>query len=124
MAITGSGSLAISLWLFVISAAFLTKGKLSFFFLSPPPRARVYVCARACVCFFVVARDAQELLRRIKPRGVTERSCGAFARRDAHKLRLESQHHFVPLFVADFPNIRDGYSANVIGCLSFDFGAD
>lgn len=106
MAITGSGSLAISLWVFVISAAFLTKGKLSFFFFlsSPPPRARVYVCV--CV-FFVVVRDAQELLRRIKPRGVTERSCGAFARRDAHKLRLESQHHFAPLFDADSPDIRD-----------------
>lgn len=105
MAITGSGSLAISLWVFVISAAFFTKGKLSFFFLFPPPGARVSICL--CVCFFVVARDAQELLRRIKPRGVTERSCGAFARRDAHKLRLKSQHHFVPLFVADFPNISD-----------------
>lgn len=103
MAITGSGSLAISLWVFVISAAFLTKGKLSFFLFIPPlSRACLYVC----VCF-VNARDAQELLRRIKPRGVTERSCGAFARRDAHKLRLKSQHHFVPLLVADSPNIRD-----------------
>lgn len=101
MAITGSGSLAISLWVFVISAAFLTKGKLSFFpfFLFPSARACIYVC--------VVARDAQELLQRIKPRGVTERSCGAFARRDAHKHRLKSQHHFVPLLVADSPNLRD-----------------
>lgn len=41
MAITGSGSLAISLYVFVISASFLPKGKL--FFLND------YICCLACV---------------------------------------------------------------------------
>lgn len=78
MAITGSGSLAISLSVFVISAAFLPKGE------SP---------------FLCVSRTGVWLLCGIAEAGrgddVGGRSCGAFARRDARKLRRESQHHFL-----------------------------
>lgn len=89
MAITGSGSLAISLSLFVISAAFLPKGESAspFFFL---PLLRV---SHGCVAAF-----AGSLFSRLKP-GEETTSGGrevavAFARRDARKLRRESQHHF------------------------------
>lgn len=61
MAITGSGSLAVSLYVFVISAVFLPKGK--FFVL-----AVLFVC------------DAELARTRAKARGVPGRSCGAFAR--------------------------------------------
>lgn len=82
MAITGSGSLAISLSVFVISAAFLPKGEspLLFFFIGVSdtgvwPRCGIAESGRGD--------------------DVEGRSCGAFARRDARELRRESQHHFL-----------------------------
>lgn len=82
MAITGSGSLAISLSVFVISAAFLPKGESLFLCAS---RSGVWL-----LCGF--APSAAEAGRGDNVGG---RSCGAFARRDARKLRRESQHHFL-----------------------------
>lgn len=79
MAITGSGSLAISLSVFVISAAFLPKGE------SPHLFARL---ARACGGVAGSVKAGEETMS-------GGRSCGAFARRDARQLRLESQHHFL-----------------------------
>lgn len=88
MAITGSGSLAISLSVFVISAAFLPKGESASPLFSPLLRV-----SNGCVAAF-----AGSLLSRLKP-GEETTSGGrevavAFARRDARKLRRESQHHF------------------------------
>ncbi len=84
MAITGSGSLAISLCVFVISAAFLPKGK---FFFSP-------FIVPVCVC------DAEFLPSTVKAR---ERSTGeklwCVCALDAHRLSLKSQHHFLLLLV-------------------------
>lgn len=80
MAITGSGSLAVSLYVFVISAVFLPKGK--FFF-----------------CFGCVVR----LWCRITPHtSESPRSAGeklwCVCALDAHKLPLKSQHHFLLLW--------------------------
>lgn len=82
MAITGSGSLAISLSVFVISVAFLPKGE--------SPFLRVYRTAVRLLCG--IAPSAAEAGRGDDVGG---RSCGAFARRDARRLRRESQHHFL-----------------------------
>lgn len=82
MAITGSGSLAISLSVFVISAAFLSKGEfpLLFFYL------RVW---HGCVA---ALRDRRNRERRRCRRGEVVVLLRAG---DARKLRLESQHHFL-----------------------------
>lgn len=91
MAITGSGSLAISLSLWVISAAFLLKGKLLF------PSARL-LRVRVCVC------DAQfttsnPLLGERNKRGAPRREklwCGLGLRARCAQA-TESQHHFLSL---------------------------
>ena len=54
MAITGSGSLAVSLSLFVISLAFLPKGKFFYFLKECSPFSLLFcvsACACACVCY-------------------------------------------------------------------------
>lgn len=83
MAITGSGSLAISLFVFAISAAILPKGE-------SPLSLRVFRTAVRLRCG--IAPCAAEAGRGDDVGG---RSCGAFARRDARKHRRESQHHFL-----------------------------
>ena len=102
MAITGSGSLAISLCVFVISAAFLPKGKfgflllLFFFFFKPPlclsgcrhlstdeaSGGRVCVCVCESVCVWLY-RGVGEVVRCVLRAGC------------AHMQGLgKSQHHF------------------------------
>ena len=134
MAITGSGSLAISLCVFVISAAFLPKGKfgfLFFFFLSlfsrrcvlrdadiyprMKPEECVRVCVSECVCVCVCV---------IEPGGW--RSCAV---RCARWMRTQagclgkSQHHF--FYRSRY--IRDGFVSFqtvcrlVWGCFFFFF---
>lgn len=101
MAITGSGSLAISLSVFVISAAFLQKGELPpcffcFFFLFPFSPLRVSTrVLRVCVCVCVARGGRMRVLRdrSLSPgagAGGEEatsgrRSWGCFELRDARK---------------------------------------
>lgn len=74
MAITGSGSLAISLSVFVISAAFLPKGEF-------PP---AFICASGTGVWLRCGIAKKRERRRCRG----GRSC------DARQLRREPQHHF------------------------------
>ena len=97
MAITGSGSLAISLCVFVISAAFLPKGKFGFlFFFSSLFSAAVVSCGMqtsihgwsqrsACVCVYLsvcVCVCVCDWTRGL------EKLCGALCALDAHTGRV------------------------------------
>lgn len=75
MAITGSGSLAISLSVFVISAAFLSKGEF-------PLLLFLFAClARVCGCVAGSPKPGEETMS-------AGRSCGAFARRGCAQASL------------------------------------